>query len=338
MPSATPRFALVTYADDPALTADDQLLADAFVRASAAVDAVPWERGDADWAGYDAVVLRSPWNYFLVPDRFRAWLDAREADGTRLLNPVAAVRWNLDKRYLRALAACGAATIPTRWVEPGAGSPFGTASSGASSAGSSGGSGGVDGADGVRSEAPSLGALLAGAGWDDAVVKPAVSGGAHETWRTSRAHAAADEARFRALAARGALLVQPFVREVVDDGEWSLLFYGGAYSHAARKRPAAGDFRVQVQFGGVYTGEPAPPGAESDAARIVADAASLIGLEPADLAYARVDGCMIGGRFHLMELEIIEPALFLAQLPGAADRCAAALLDAAARLNLGSVR
>ena len=303
-PSAPPlRIALATYAAVPALQPDDELLATALRQAGADPEPVAWNDPAARWDAYDAVVLRSTWDYFLVPDAFRAWLDAREAQGPTVINPPAAVRWNLDKRYLRALAERGVPTVPTRWLEPGDTTP--------------------------------LDALLDEEGWDEAVVKPAVSAGAHETWRTARARAAEDAPRLAALVERGTVLVQPFVEEIVRDGEWSLLFYGGAYSHAARKRVRPGDFRVQHQFGGTYTAEPAPADSLAAAERMLGESAALSGVDRADLAYARVDGCVIGGAFHLMELEIVEPSLFLAQHPQAAERCAAAILAQAHRRARG---
>lgn len=295
-----PRLAFATYAAVPDLQADDELLAAALRRRGATAEAAVWNDPKTDWRAFDAVVLRSTWDYHLAPSAFRAWLGARDDEGTVVLNPTAVARWNLDKRYLRALAARGVATVPTRWVEPGDVTDLDT----------------------------ELDALLDEAGWDEVVVKPAVSASAHDTWRASRATGAADRPRLRALAATGAVLVQPFLREIERDGEWSLLFFGGRYSHAVRKRPRAGDFRVQPHLGGTHAAEPAPPAARAAAEGAVAAALAATGLVAASLPYARVDGCLVDGGFRLMELELIEPTLFLAQDAAAPDRCAAALLDA----------
>lgn len=292
-------LALVTYAAHPSLQPDDVLLADALRRAGAAAVPVAWTDPDADWDAYDGIVLRSTWDYFHLPAEFGAWVARRARGPAPLLNPPSVVRWNADKRYLRELAARGVGIVPTRFVEPGDG-------------------------------AATLAQILEAEGWDAAVVKPAVSAGSHETWRTSRAAAAGNQGRFAALVAGAAVLVQPFVREIEDDGEWSLLFFAGDFSHAVRKRPAPGDFRVQEQFGGVSSAEAPPAGAVTAAVRIVADAAAACGIGPADLAYARVDGCMMGGAFALMELELIEPSLFFARHPPAAERCAEAILRAVA--------
>ena len=86
---------------------------------------------------------------------------------------------------------------------------------------------------------------------------PVVSAGALHTWRTDLASASADEARFAELRRHGALRVQPFLPAIESHGEWSLVFLGGEFSHAVRKWPAPGDFRVQTQVGGRF--EPALP-------------------------------------------------------------------------------
>lgn len=297
-PESQPRLAFATYAARPEGEPDDRHLVEALERAGAVVESRVWDDPAADWVAYDAIVLRSTWDYFLHPARFAAWLDARDAEGTRVLNPTSVVRWNMDKRYLRELADAGVAVVPTHFADPG--------------------------------DPPDLAAVMDACGWEEVVVKPAISGGAHETWRTSRARAADDQVRVEALADHSAVLVQPFLREIEAEGEWSLLFFGGAYSHAARKRPRAGDFRVQQQFGGAYSAGVAPAGAREAAARVLEAARELVGTDGAPLPYARVDGCMVDGAFLLMELEVIEPALFFTQDPPAADRCAGALLEALA--------
>jgi hypothetical protein len=293
-----PRIALVTYAAHPDLQPDDRELADALRARGTIATACVWGDPTVDWPAFDAVVIRSTWDYFLKPDCFREWLDARESDGTRMLNPISILRWNMEKRYLRDLEERGVPIVPTHWVE--------------------------------RGERVELGAILRERGWDEVVVKPAISGAAYETWRTRREVASSDDARLHALVDRGAVLVQPLLAEIERDGEWSLLFFAGSYSHSARKRPRAGDFRVQSQFGGAYTAEAAPRVAVAAAKRVIEATLELSGLSRAALPYSRVDGCIVDGAFLLMELEIIEPSLFFAQSRAAAERCADAIIDAMA--------
>lgn len=292
-PAGARRVALATYAGLPALAADDRPLLALLPRHGVTAEPVVWDAAGVAWARYDAVVVRSCWDYHLRPGAFLDWVAAVERAGVPLCNPPSALRWNADKRYLRALADAGVPTVPTRWIEPGdAASPGGT-----------------------------LARLLEETGWDEVVVKPTVSASAHGTWRTSRARAGTDGARFRALAAGGPLMLQPFVAAVTTAGEWSLVFLGGRYSHAVLKRPRPGDFRVQHEHGG--RAEPAAP----DAATVAAAARALSHV-PGGCLYARVDGCVVDGVFQLMELEVLEPSLFLATSPGAAERFAEAIVAA----------
>ena len=289
--NAAPRVALATHAGLPTLAGDDRLLMAAL--AARKVDASPavWNDDGVDWGRCSCVVVRSCWDYHLRPAAFREWIDRLEREGVAVWNPPATIRWNADKSYLRDLAAREVATVPTAWVEQG---------------------------DGV-----SLHEVLRSHGWDRAVVKPAVSASAHETWMTDRASAMRDDARFRALAARTRTLVQPFVDSIVETGEWSLVFIDGAYSHAVLKRPRAGDFRVQEEHGG--SAQVLDPDAKVIAsARAVLAAAGAMGTGS---LYARVDGCIVRDAFVLMELELIEPALYLGTSRGAADRLADAVLE-----------
>lgn len=275
---------LATSPDLPALDDDDRPLVEALGALGIGAAPLVWSDPAAlDLPPGEVVVVRSCWDYHLHPARFLGWIDALEGRGVELVNPAPLLRWNLHKRYLVELGERGIPVVPTELVESGRG--------------------------------PTLAEVLARRGWERAVVKPAVSLSAHETWRLSRAEAAGQEARFAALRARGDVLVQRFVPEIVSEGEWSLVFLGGEYSHAVRKRPKAGDFRVQSDHGGRATPE-APPAWVLEGARRVLDSLAETPV------YARVDGVAAGGRLLLMELECIDPSLFLGAHPPAAERLA----------------
>lgn len=238
------------------------------------------------WSRFDAVVLRSTWDYHLRIPEFEAWLAALDAARVPLWNPTSLVRWNMHKGYLRELAARGIRVPPTDWV--------------------------------TRGDARPLDAVLRAHGWSDAVVKPAVSASATETWHTTP-DVQADAARYAGLVSRRDVLVQMAVPEIRSEGEWSLVFIGGAFSHATIKRPRPGDFRVQVEHGGTADPGRAPP-AVVEAGRAIADAL----VQP--WLYARVDGVATSAGFMLMEVECIEPHLFLAHQDGAHERFAQAVL------------
>jgi glutathione synthase/RimK-type ligase-like ATP-grasp enzyme len=284
-PRSGPRLAFATWRGLSELNSDDRRAAEALRHRGALVDPVVWDTPGLDWSDFDAVVVRSVWDYHLRPVEFLRWVDRVEEAGTRLLNPPGALRWNHHKSYLRDLAARGVATVPTAWLD--------------------------------RGSRPDLGGVLGERGWAEAVVKPAVSASAHETWRTSAAAAAADQGRLRRLLLAGDVLVQPLVPEVQSPGEWSLVFFGGSFSHAMLKRPREGDFRVQEELGGRAEWTVPVPALVEQAARALAAA-------PAPCLYARVDGVERDGRLILMEMELIEPVLYFEADPGAAGRFAEA--------------
>lgn len=242
----------------------------------------PWD-ADVSWGGYDLVVVRSPWDYFTRLDEFLTWVEQVAAQ-TRIVNPAGVIRWNSHKGYLAEMATQGVPVLPTLMLERG--------SSGAAE-------------------------RLAACGWSDVVAKPAVDGGARETLRTDPCSAEA-AAHVERLVADGDVVVQPFAPQI-EAGETSLLFFGGELSHAVRKVPAAGDYRVQAHHGGTeHPHEPTP--AELETAR------RAMACAPDRLTYARVDLVDVEGVPTLMELEVIEPDLFLRLDEGALDRFTAAVL------------
>ncbi|HMI58328.1 MAG TPA: hypothetical protein VK511_09780 [Gemmatimonadaceae bacterium] len=296
LPLSNSRVALITYSGVPAITTDDRLLRDALVARGAEVDARPWD-ARADWSSYHRMVLRSCWNFHHRPQEFLLWVDEvkEQYDGS-LRNAPALVRWSVDKRYLQDLDANGVAIVPTIWVKAGDGE-----------------------------EVPNLDALIAAQGWTGgAVVKPTISATAHETWRVAADDGSSHQTRFEALLAKSSsgVMVQPFLPEIQDDGEWSLIFLGGEFSHAVVKRPAEGDFRVQHDFGGTVERREPSDSLIRDARAVLQAAARATNTEFEEILYARVDGIVRNAGLLLMELEVIEPVLFFSHAPGAAARMA----------------
>lgn len=278
----THRIALVTGARMPKPDPESHLLVAALAELGIAADVLPWDSA-TDWAAYPLVVVRTPWEYFARLDAFLAWC-ARVETATRLVNPRAIVAWNSHKGYLRELAARGLPVVPTLWLERG--SPDGAA-------------------------------RLAAATWPQVVVKPAVSIGAIGT-RLDAPGAAGCRAHVEALLTEGDVMVQPYLPGIAESGEVSLIFFAGRFSHAIRKRPKAGDYRVQDLYGG--TVETCQPAADE-----IELAGTALQLTPVPTTYARVDLVRHDGRPLIMELELIEPELFLGASPEAARRFAAAL-------------
>ena len=245
----------------------------------------PWTLVQAEsLAGYDLVLPLLVWGYHFDVARFRAAVGGWAEAGVRLRNPAPVLMWNCDKRYLDVLAADGAPTIPTRFVDR------------------------LD-EDGLARAADAFGTAVL-------VVKPQVSGAA---WKTLKLRPGEPLEG----APEGPAMIQPFLPAIAEEGELSLFYFDRRFSHAVRKRPRAGDFRVQEQFGGVN--EACDPPAESIAA---AEAVLAATAEP--LLYARIDLIRgFDGRFALIEIELIEPDLFLAYDRRAPDRFAAAVRVAA---------
>lgn len=247
-------------------------LAGALARDGVTARPTPWTDHVEDASGLGGFPLILPvvaWGYHRDHDRWLAACRTWTEAGLSFANPAAVLAWNSDKTYLGRLQARGVPVPPTLWS---------------------------DAVDEVV-----IDRAFARTGAERLVVKPTVSGGAWRTLRLSRGEALAE-------AAAGRVMIQPYLSAIETEGETSLLFFGGRFSHAVRKRPADGDFRIQVQFGGLYEAIEPPPGAMALAEQVLAAID-----EP--LLYARIDMTRDGERWVLMEAELIEPDFYLAYAP-----------------------
>lgn len=248
-------------------------LGQALAMAEVTVEPTPWTEHVEDasaLAGYPLVLPLIVWGYHRDHGRWMTATRTWAEAGIRMLNPAAVVGWNSDKSYLGRLADKGVAIPPTLWVE------------------------GVTQAD--------VDAAFDRFGADTVVVKPRVSGGAWKTLRLSRGKALVD-------APDGPAMIQPYLPSIETEGETSLLFFGDRLSHAVRKSPVPGEFRIQVQFGGRYETVAAPPQALALAER------ALAAIDE-DLLYARIDMARgPDGGWLLMEAELIEPDFYLGNAP-----------------------
>ena len=284
------RIALATAAHIPELAPDDQLLLPVLRALGAEAEPAVWNDPDYPWAERDLVVVRSTWDYEGQRAAFVDW--ARGVSRvTRIENDADILDWNTDKSYLERFGREGVPVVGTAILD------------------------GAAPADLER--------LLAEYGWDEVVVKPAVGAGGRDIYRVraGRVHDAG-EGLVRMLA-RGRALVQPFLRTVEAPGELSLLFFDGRFSHAAIKRPAAGDFRVQEVLGGTTTR------IDVTGREVAAGERVLAALDTMPL-YARCD-FLHGqdGEWLLSELELTEPSMFLVLHPAAPERFARAILSRA---------
>ncbi len=232
--------------------------------------ATPWTDHIDDAAGlvdYPLILPMIVWGYHRDHGRWLRACATWAAAGLPLANPASVLAWNSDKTYLARLAARGVPMPATIW------------------------------SDAVTAD--TVAAAFASTGADRLIVKPTVSGGAWRTLRLSPGEVFSD-------APEGSAMIQPFLPTIETAGETSLLFFGGTFSHAVNKRPVNGDFRIQTQFGGLYTPVASPPvGALALATQVLAAID-----EP--LLYARID--MVpdtDGNWLLMEAELIEPDTYL---------------------------
>lgn len=277
------RLAIATCADPPVPDKDAELLLPELEKLGVEAELAPWTDITRLWLHYDLVWLSSTWDYHLHLNEFRRWL-ARVESVTRLENPRGLVDWNLDKGYLRQLAERGVAVIPTIWADPE-----------------------PEGAARAQQEAIDN-------GWERVVVKPTVDlGAAHLSLIDPRIIASTIEHEGKPC------MVQPYLASLESEGELSLVYYRGRLSHAVRKIPKRGDFRIQEHHGGVYELEPAPP----EALELGKLVLPVVGAP----LYARIDVVRgPDGELCVIELELIEPSLYLDIAPSAAIERFAKLL------------
>lgn len=250
------------------------------------VDLVPWKSAEIDWHHYDAVYIGTPWDYPDDPERFLAVLESIDRSGAILVNDIALVRWTIPKTYLRDLEKRGAAIVPSLWYE--------------------------------KFDVDMLPEFFDSHGSDRIIVKPVVSTNASNTFLLDRNVPGRIRNQLAGTFGERAFVVQPFVDSVQNEGEYSLFFFSSEYSHAILKTPRARDFRVQEEHGASIT--PVQP----ETGLLDAGTAVLDLVEPVPV-YARCDFLRgRGGKFLLMELEVIEPSLYLRMDPGAATRFARA--------------
>lgn len=265
----------------PGLAPDDRPLLLGLKRHGVAAGPVVWEDPVVNWTAPALCVIRSCWDYAWRLPTFQRWLD-RVARGTRVENPPAVVRWNAHKHYLVDLAERDVPAVPTVVLHTGTGAD--------------------------------LRRVLTERGWHDAVVKAAVGNSGRYARSVTLGDLAPAQRHIERILEREDVLVQPLIRSVAVEGELSLVFVDGRFTHAVRKRAAAGEFRVHDDYGGSVDVEDPDPAALAVAERAI-DAAGTPTL------YGRVD-VVAGpdGEPLVMELELIEPELFLRYSPEAVER------------------
>lgn len=239
------------------------------------------------WDGdrFHCVVVRTTWDYHKHPEAFLAALQRIEDSGALLLNPLSLIRWNLQKTYLRDLEALSLPVVPTHWLF----SPT---------------------TEQIRQQLRLH---------SRAVIKPVISASADDTFLLDGEPAETElHAIARTFHGRECMM-QPFMPGIESEGEFSLFYFDGELSHSVLKTPKSRDFRVQEEHGGSIRVIERP-----ELKLLQLSERLLAGLRPAPL-YARLDWVRHGQGFAVMEVELIEPSLYLRHVPAAAERFANAL-------------
>jgi glutathione synthase/RimK-type ligase-like ATP-grasp enzyme len=270
-------IALVTYKDKGAYDAinvsnEDDLLVDFLASKGIPVTKEIWNDQEVIWNKYDIAIIKSPWDYFDHIDEFYTWLATMEQLNVKLLNPISVLKWNADKHYLKEIEQAGFNITPTIFLKKG--------------------------------KKIDLNEYFKTFDTGKLIVKPVVSGGAKNTLKVSLGTTEAHNHKINQLLRNEDFIVQPFLKEIEDDGELSLIFFGGKYSHTVLKKAASGDFRVQSTFGGTVH-------LEDPSVKYIAKAKAYVDVFAKGCLYARVDVVVIDNDLFLMELELIEPFLFL---------------------------
>ena len=280
-----PAFLGEDHPDEETLFAEDFKLIEALEFQGLSAERVSWRRSDEDWSRYDCVLVRSTWDYIDDYELFLQTIGEIEASGARLLNPRQVIQWNSSKRYLGELMSLGASVVPSLILEDG---------------------------DWSAAEVQSILAH----GESELIVKPLVGVGAFQLRRFTDVHDM-DKVR-RSGELDYPVMVQPFLSSIQSEGEWSFVFGGQQFLYAVLKVPTKGDYRVQVMYG-ARTLPRKPSDDDLAAARAVLEKV------PYQTHLARVDMVrMPSGNLALMELELIEPQLYLFDVPEAAKMLAEA--------------
>ena len=282
----TKTCAFLTMQDPGDFVMDYELCFDSMAARGWNVETVAWRNKDVDWDRYDAVYLCTAWDYPDHIDEFVGLLAQIEASSATLINELSLVNWNMRKTYLRDLEAAGADIVPSLWFA---------------------------GIEGV-----SVDAWFVEHATDTVIAKPEVGANAIDAFVLREPVDADTKAMLHSAFSNRPFLVQPFVESIESEGEYSLFYFGGAFSHAILKTPVAGDFRSQEEYGSEITAVEPEPALQQAGDKIVA----LVDPPP---VYVRVDLIRSADdRFLLMELELVEPSLYFRMDDGAAERFAAA--------------
>lgn len=266
------KAAFLTMEDLTGFECYDDLLINPFNNLGWSVEKIPWKKDNINWNIFETVIVRSTWDYQSDPDKFLKVLNRIDESSARLENSLFILKWNMNKNYLHDLENKGIKIVDTIWEKH------------------------------FRPE--NLDDYYTKLNSDEIVIKPNISGNADNTFRIKRSEIHLFFSELEEIFNNREFMVQPFNKNIITEGEYSLFYFGGKYSHSILKTPKENDFRVQEEHGGIINSvEPRPE-------QITLAESILARIKPIPL-YARIDLVRTAGNnFALMELELIEPSLY----------------------------
>ena len=286
-------IALLTCQRLPELTAADQVLIPELAQYNIKASPVVWDDPSINWNDFNFLIFRNTWDYYEKESKFNLWLHQIEMLGIKTLNTLTTIKQNKHKFYLRELNNEGIQVIPTIFID--------------------------------TTKALHLAALIP-QHWKKAVIKPAFSAGSYLTTVFETTDVDKISSQYQSIASEKELLLQEFMPQIQTLGETSFIFFNKKFSHCVNKKPAEGDFRVQVQFGGTYTCVDPEP-------ELIAKAQKIVDTFQEPLLYARVDGIVVENELLLMEIECIEPDLYFNLCEGSMQRFVASVVEIIAQTN-----
>lgn len=270
------KIALLTCQQLPDLLQSDQFLIPELAKHNIEASVEIWDNPNVNWSDFNYLIFRNTWDYFEKEVEFNNWLKKIQLLGIKTLNSIEVINKNKHKFYLKDLEKLGIKILPTLFINK------------------------TDRLD-LSINIPHY--------WKKAVVKPAFSAGSFQTEVFEVADIAKINQQYQPIAAEKDLLLQQFMPEIQTLGETSFVFFNKKFSHCVNKKPAAGDFRIQMQFGGQYT-------LVHPSQDVINQAQAVVDSFDEELLYARVDAIIIDNQIHLMEVECIEPDLYFDLAPG----------------------
>ncbi len=271
------RIGFITCQEHADLYHDDLHLVEPFQKEGVEIVPVIWDESP-NYLNLDALIFRSAWDYHFKTEQFQEWLQWLNKQPIKTFNSPKVILENHDKFYLNNLVEAGVPVIPTLFLNS------------------------VKGLN--------LEDILTNENWQKAVIKPAISMSAYQTYSFDKSNIQTLQEDLEKHFGNTKVLVQEFAEEVVDEGEWSLVFFDKEFCTAVLKKPKSGDFRVQGELGGTLK-------AVIPTRKVIQQAQKILDQYEELLLYARVDGIIRNGDFYLMELELIDPELYFRVNPKA---------------------